>query len=74
MIRDAIPQIGNIPNVMPSAAENANCLGSAPLHITKNFLALSLTRKLWFSDQILAKSRKVIGINKKKKKGTILHK
>jgi hypothetical protein len=25
------PQMGNTPNVMPSAAENASCLGSAPL-------------------------------------------
>lgn len=27
-----IPQIGNTPKVNPRAVENANCLGSAPLH------------------------------------------
>lgn len=26
-----IPQMGNTPNVMPRAPENANCFGSAPL-------------------------------------------
>jgi len=27
-----LPQIGNIPSVIPSAAEKDNCFGSAPLN------------------------------------------
>jgi hypothetical protein len=34
MVRRAAPHMGNIPMVIPSAAEKASCFGSAPLHDT----------------------------------------
>lgn len=34
-MKKTLPQIGNTPKVMPRAAENANCFGSAPLRKKK---------------------------------------
>lgn len=43
-MKKTLPQMGNTPKVMPRAAENANCFGSAPLRKKKKKKEVKFTQ------------------------------